>query len=189
MILDDRLVVIGITGQIGAGKTLAASMVPDAVVVPFAEPLYRMLSAMTGIPVADLQRRDLKERPIPWLGRSPRELLQTLGTDWGRDRVSPTVWIDLWRRRVAEISEQGVRTVVAPDLRFDNEALAVRSLGGEIWKVVRTGAAAAIPSHKSEHGIPAGMVDRLVLNAGTADDLRHAVLRAAGEVRCSTASS
>jgi hypothetical protein len=181
--------VIGFTGPIGSGKSLAASMVPGAVVVGFADPIYRMVSTMTGIPVEDFRRRETKEAVIPWLGRSPRELLQTLGTDWARDRVADDVWIRLWRRRIEELAYMGVETFAVPDVRFDNEAAAIRELGGEVWKIVRTGFAIGTPAHRSEHGLSPWLVSRLLVNAGTADDLRAMVENFAGRVPCSTAPS
>jgi hypothetical protein len=65
-----------------------------------------------------------KEQPVEWLGgKSPRQLLQSLGTDWGRDMVSATIWIDAMQRLIAEQSSD---VIIIDDCRFDNEAQMVR---------------------------------------------------------------
>ena len=78
---------IGLTGRAGCGKDTIASFLCEAhgfVQIALADPLRDGLKAMLGVTDEQLHRRDLKEAPIDWIGRSPRELLQTLGTEWGR---------------------------------------------------------------------------------------------------------
>lgn len=168
--------VIGITGRIASGKSLAASMVPDAVVIQLADPLYQMVSVIVGEPESMLRDRKRKERVIPWLGKSPRQLLQTLGTEWGRTLIAEDVWITLMRRRVNALAAAGHETVVIADVRFDNEAQAIRDMGGEVWRIVRDRADMAEPDHASESGISPDLIDRTIDNRGTIDDLRKAVV-------------
>lgn len=167
---------IGITGRAGVGKSLAASLVPDATVVQFADPIYAMLSVMLGMDVEQLRDRATKEAAIEWLGKSPRELLQTLGTEWGRDTVRQDIWILLASRRIDQAIEDGDGPVVVADVRFDNEAEMIRSRGGEVWEIVRPGEAAS--SHSSEAGIHVHLIDRRIDNSGTIGDLRAAVSQA-----------
>ncbi len=163
--------IIGLAGPAGCGKNLVASMVPDAVVVHIADPIYAALSAILGIQDTVLRQRATKERPIDWLGKSPRQLLQTLGTDWGRTLVAEDIWLRIARRRIEELAASGVSTVVIADVRFDNEARMVQEMGGEVWGVDR-GPTAGVSPHVSESGLSPGMVDRVIDNTGTPDQTR-----------------
>ena len=163
--------IIGLAGPAGCGKNLVASLVPDAAVIQLADPIYAALSAILGIPDTVLRQRATKERPIDWLGKSPRQLLQTLGTDWGRTLVAEDIWLRIARRRIEELAASGVSTVVIADVRFDNESRMVQEMGGEVWGVDR-GPTAGVSPHVSESGLSPGMVDRVIDNTGTPDQTR-----------------
>lgn len=179
---DSGVIIIGLCGAAGAGKDTVASILRDAhdfSVEAFASPLYAAVSAMTGIPVDRLKSREFKEAPIPWLGgASPRRLLQTLGTEWGRDMIADHIWITLAERRVAEIAEQGCRGVVFSDCRFPNEAASIRSMGGVVWEVRRDGATCLrsdAAGHDSELGLPRSLIDGVIHNAAGIAALHAAV--------------
>lgn len=106
-----------------------------------------------------------KEVVIPQLGVTTRHLLQTLGTEWGRQCVHPDVWLKCW-------SETAVRhaKVVVDDVRFSNEAQLIRDTGGELWCVVRPGQAAHT-DHASEGGLAGWEFDRVICNDGTMREL------------------
>lgn len=166
--------VIGITGRAGAGKNLAASLVPGGTVIQLADPIYDMLAVMLGVPVERLRDREFKESPVAWVGKSPRELLQTLGTEWGRNIVRQDLWIVVAQRRIAELLEAGGGPVVVADVRFDNEADMIHAQGGVVWKIFRTDGRDA-DAHSSEAGISPSLIDRTIFNDGTVADLRTAV--------------
>lgn len=172
---------IGICGLAGSGKdAVADTLVSEFGYIrnKFADPLYEMVAAMTGYTVSQLQDRTLKEKPIGWLdSKTPRQLLQTLGTDWGREMVCSDVWIRSVAKRVERAAEDG-RPSVITDLRFDNEADWIHSCGGEVWRVVRDVPrdVACQASHKSEAGVSDARVDRIIHNTGTLHDLGHFVV-------------
>jgi hypothetical protein len=167
-------VLIGLTGPAGCGKDTVAAMIPESHRIGFADPLYQGLSAMLGIPEHILRARGQKEVPLERLGKSPRHLLQTLGTEWGRDLVHPNIWLELafWRWEAA--AARGQRVIVVPDVRFRNEAEAIRAEGGEVWMVHRE-SVTPVASHSSETGLDARLIDRLVVNNAGLDDLRRIV--------------
>lgn len=175
--------IIGITGRAGAGKSAAASMVPGACVIGLADPLYAMLAAMLGIPEPVLRQRECKESVVPWLGKSVRELLQTLGTEWGRGMIRSDVWLRLLERRLEHLEDQGISIVVVADVRFENEVEYLRGRGGEIWHVRRPGFEGPA-EHSSEAGLTADEGDVVIENAGTLDGLRLSVLTAFGPSDC-----
>lgn len=152
--------VVAFTGPMGAGKSTAARLMCERLgyaPTKFAGPLKDMMRAFyatAGLEPVEAERRiegDLKEAPDDLLeGRTPRHAMQTLGTEWGRELIAPTLWISAWSRGAAVRIAAGERLVV-DDARFENEAAAVRSLGGVVVELVGRGAWGG--SHKSEAGV------------------------------------
>lgn len=164
--------VIGFAGWAGSGKNLAAEAT-GGYVIGFADPLYAALAAMLGMSVADLQDRSAKEKPLP-CGKSPRDLLRTLGTDWGRDMVRPDLWVFLARERIEAAAAAGLDPIAICDCRFPNELELVRELGGLVLWVSRPGVEAG--NHVSDQAIGPQDCDGVVVNSGTVEQLREAVL-------------
>lgn len=184
--------IIGLTGQAGAGKNTVADILfkHGFTNFGFADPVYRAVATLLGVGQETLRDRAMKETPIDWLGKSPRELLQTLGTEWGRNTIRDDIWIQIAMRQVEKVIayQKGQGGVILTDVRFANEAQAIRSAGGRIWKVVRyVGCLASETSkHSSEAGIPDDMIDEVVENSGTVADLEVAVMaraKAAGMIK------
>jgi hypothetical protein len=176
---------IGLCGPAGAGKNTVAELLRDSDKcsfhqMAFADPLYECISVITGISVAGLQQRDVKESVFPWVGKSPRQMLQSLGTEWGRESVHPEIWIKIAMCRATPHLAVG-RSVVITDVRFDNEAQAVVNAGGEVWRVVRPGWRCldeTTAGHKSEVGVSEHLITRTIDNSGSLDDLRSQLLAA-----------
>ena len=165
----DRRRIIGIAGRAGAGKNTVAEMIPGAAVFGFADPLYEGLAAMLGVPEDMLRSRRNKETPLKWLGKSPRELMQLLGTEWGRGMVAQDIWLRLAKRRI----ETYGGTIVFSDVRFDNEAEWIRNQGGEVWLVERD--QETHHTHSSEAGISPHLIDRVIDNRGPLEQTRMLV--------------
>ena len=169
---------VGLCGAAGAGKNTLADFLTDSnggpfVQIAFADPLYECVSTITGLPVARLKDRNAKEAVIPWLGKSPRQLLQTLGTEWGRGAVHPEIWIRIAMERASQHLTVG-RCVVITDVRFDNEAAAIANAGGEVWRVVRSGwtcLTGDTAAHPSEVGVSDRLIARTIDNSGSLDAL------------------
>jgi hypothetical protein len=164
------VILIGLCGKANSGKDTVASLLPATASISFADPLYAALAEILGVPVDLLRDRDFKEATIPWIGKSPRQMLQTMGTDWGRNMVCSDLWTKIAERRI----ESGGGFVVVRDVRFDNEARLIRRKGGEVWMVSRPDATTCVP-HVSEEGISPDLVSRLIPNKGSLRDLADAV--------------
>lgn len=177
---------IGLAGAAGAGKGSVANVLVTGagfVEIAFADPIYEAVAAITGISVEKLKDRRIKEAVIPWLGKSPRELLQLLGTEFGRNMIRDSIWVDRAMRTVDWHDSIGAHTVIT-DVRFDNEAEAIRGRGGVIWQVVRetpSCLAEDAARHASEAGIRPDLVDLVVSNNGTLEDLCGVVATALRE--------
>jgi hypothetical protein len=167
--------VVALTGAAGSGKSTAADYLVGTgwKRVKFAGPLKDMMRALyRGAGRADdqIERRiegDLKEQPDPLLGamNTPRWAMQTLGTQWGRDLITPDLWTGIAACRIRAHLDAGDRVVV-DDCRFENEAAAIRALGGRVVRLVGRG---GIPGdHASERGVEPDMTCE---NAGTIAEL------------------
>jgi hypothetical protein len=73
--------------------------------------------------------------------------MQSLGTNWGRDMIGPTLWTGLWYATVSDVLDHGGR-VVCDDCRFPNEAEVVRNIGGFVVRLEGRGGIAG--GHPSE---------------------------------------
>jgi hypothetical protein len=158
--------IIGLTGHKGSGKSTVAHILVEQYGYRrerFAGPPRDMLRAI-GL-TADHLDGHLKETPSALLaGRTPRHAMETLGTEWGRDLIHPHLWTTIWIRRVTPGT-----LVVADDVRFESEELAVRSLGGVVWRINRDGHEA--DAHRSTHYIDEMDVDGEIYNNLSVDDL------------------
>lgn len=158
---------IGITGKAGSGKdTLADALVAEfgGVKHSFALPIKLALNAMFGWTMEMWNDRVWKETVIPWLGKSPRQLAQTLGTEWGREIIHPELWallaMDLFAKHAAKSA------FIIADLRFNNEASIINANGGVVINIVRPGVG-EISAHKSEAGVDHELLDCQVINDGS----------------------
>jgi hypothetical protein len=160
---------IGITGKAGSGKdTLADAAIRDfgAAKYNFALPIKQALNAMFGWTMEMWDDRDWKEAPVPWLGKSPRVLAQTLGTEWGRELINPDLWTLIGMDRYWKHVQSGrTEPFIIADVRFDNEAQAIHKLGGVVIQVVRPAQSEIqTSSHRSEGGVNQDLVDHIVYN-------------------------
>lgn len=97
-----KLDIIGLVAPAGTGKsTVARSLrrLKGYQVMAFAGPIKDMIAAL-GIPRAALNNAEDKDRPLAFLlGEgtpiTPRYLMQTLGTEWGRQLVDTSLWVKL----------------------------------------------------------------------------------------------
>jgi len=163
--------IIGLCGLAGSGKSTVAGTLTgsfDYNRLAFADPLKGMLTSV-GFTREQLYGAE-KEALIPDLGVTPRQAMQTLGTDWGRKTISPDIWVNLWTRKARDLLAAGA-SVVADDVRFPNEVAAIKALGGQIWRVERPGTVQM--THESEkHDLVA---DLTIRNDGSMADLSWVV--------------
>jgi hypothetical protein len=158
---------IGLTGAAGSGKDAAADYLVAQHAwrkVSFAQPLKDGLCAMFGWSPDEMNDREWKERMLPDIGKSPRQLMQTIGTEWGREMVRPDLWLILARDRITNHINCGADVVVS-DVRFDNEAEMIRGMGGTIVHISRA-SIASVSAHVSEVGVAILPADIRLSNNG-----------------------
>ncbi len=103
--------------------------------------------------------------------RSARQVLQWWGTEYRRaERVN--YWSTAMVLRIKELANMGQRRFVITDCRFENEADAVRRLGGHIWQVHRPEAYFALV--EGEHpSMTDGSRLKPSVEVENSDELRH----------------
>lgn len=185
-------ILIGLAGHARVGKDTVANHLATHLTLisyAFADPTKQALASMFHLSTAQLEGAE-KEQPLSWLGKSPRELMQLLGTEWGRNFVHPQLWLLLAEQNLQLLADhdQSMNGVVIRDVRFENEADWIRSKGGVIFHISRCGVRPA-NEHPSEHGVQRRSGDYAIENNGTLEDLYDQVDRAvSGLMRCQRAA-
>lgn len=153
---------IGICGPAGCGKDTAADHIieqrPEYRKTSFADPIKEMLREGLGLSTEQLYG-GLKDTPDNRYGCTPLHMLQTLGTEWGRELVSGSVWVNSMEHYLSNLGG----AFVIPDVRFENEATFIRMYGHLIHIKGRT--KMIDDTHVSESGVRVAARDYTVLNA------------------------
>ena len=170
---------IALTGAAKSGKSTVAKYLSKGTDsrygthVPFARArfsgtLKKMLMQIPDV-TEDMIEGSLKEEPQEIFGgRTPREVMQTLGTEWGRDSVYSKIWLDAWERSVRDLTY-----VVVEDLRYLNEAELIKNRGGKIWRIKRPDYQCI--GHISETEMEGIDADLIISNYGSVEEL-HAMI-------------
>lgn len=174
---------IGISGKISSGKDQVGEyiqeLVEDFKIKKFAYKLKLITSILTGIPVEDLEKREVKDS---FLGpewnyvfasgieqqMTVRVFMQKLGTEGLREGVHKNIWVN------ALFSDYtpGEGWIIT-DTRFPNEAEAIKNRGGIIIRVNRPGISSG--DHPSETSLDEWEFDHVITNDSTLEDLKQKV--------------
>lgn len=152
-------IILGVGGYAGVGKDTLADLLVTRfkfTKISFADPMREMAVAMD--PVVGFGEDDTPIRyteAIEMCGYTQakvifpevRQFLQRLGTEGGRRVLGEDIWVNAALARVKD----GERIVI-PDMRFVNEADAIKSAGGRTIRVSRKGVEAP-NEHPSEHDL------------------------------------
>lgn len=168
-----RPLLIGLTGRARSGKSTAAEHLVGTYLLEhyaFADPLRDGLMAIFNLDPTDFEG-DRKEQPLAWLGCSPRQLMQSMGTEWARNTLHPDVWVKLAEQNLDYMTKAlgAVIGFVVSDVRFENEAHLIRRRGGIVIHIGRNDAQSVNP-HISEAGVAVRQNDLILRNNGTVDE-------------------
>lgn len=173
--LKGNIKLIGLSGKARCGKDTFAQALAGQFgyrQYSFAAPIYKMLNALPYLEHINSNiATEEKEKEHSFYGKSPRRLLQTLGTEWGRSFVDPNIWVwimeDLLNKKY-DITRHS--SFVISDLRFENEAVWIRKMGGLVVRIHR-GHEVGVAAHSSEEGFPLLENDVRISNDSTIEDL------------------
>ena len=170
--------IIGLCGKKGSGKSTVGAILGDHYGyerISFATPIKDMLKAM-GLRDTEINDPVFKEIVLDEFGQSPRQLMQSLGTAWGRETVKNTIWIEALKKRL-----DPTINYVIDDVRFDNEARFIQEHGGSVILVNRQ-KASADDQHISEAGIKEHLVDGIINNERGFKELEEQTTRVMEEI-------
>lgn len=153
------MLIIGITGRAGAGKTSLANYLTDflgiAKIVPIAQTIKEFALDMG------------------WDGNKNekgRRLLQLLGTECGRDCIGEDIWLRHWRKNIdAMISNY----IIADDVRYINEAAYIKANYGHIILVEGREDASVNTLHRSELEQASIIPDTVIDNSTSLESLKN----------------
>jgi hypothetical protein len=185
---------IGMTGVAGSGKSTVASWLERDFGFEsrsFAAPLKESAAALLGCTVDDLEQ--WKNDPGFFVAvlkvdeyytdMTVREFLQRYGTESHRDVFGPDFWVNQGMAGIGfDYNSRGVPVypdIVWSDVRFPNEAAAIRKRAGRLIRIERPGA--GVPgNHVSEVPLPAEVT---LVNDGTLDELYQQVAEVVTEIQ------
>jgi len=172
---------IGIAGYARAGKDTMAGYLEMRYgfkKVAFADPIREALIRLNPYILVQHPENGQKARmPLElavfsfgWealksLSPDVRPLLQRMGSEVGREMLNKDIWVNrLFLENVGE------RKLVISDVRYQNEAEAIRNRGGEVWLVERKNGHPA-NGHESENDLRGYEFDRTFINSKDEDFL------------------
>lgn len=139
--------IIGVSGKKQGGKStvvqlLGESLRPRSVTtVRFADFLKDIVlrcfvPSEWDLTDSSLDSDDVKNRVTP-CGKTIRQLLQIVGTDWFRHTYSEC-WINAYQKEVENRTRaHAISYILTPDVRFPNELEAVHKMGGLVIRMLR----------------------------------------------------
>jgi hypothetical protein len=176
-----QVAVIGIHGRKRSGKDTLASLMSAAHAARaqasnrptqqvrriFAGPFKQICEQVyPAIPLDVWHGEDaVREQPRDDLdGLSGRQVLQYAGTELGRLLHRKSLWVDAWAHDILQTDWKPHALITVPDVRMPNEPDLLRSVGGQVLRIVRPDLPAPTDSHVSERQLPPGVCDALIIN-------------------------
>ena len=185
--------IVGITGRKRAGKDTAAQYLVDKygfIRMGYADVLKEAVANLLDIHPDDVDM--FKDNPQIRCGifnptrtdnqhshrYTMRQFLQRFGREMGRNTFGQSFWVDQLQDRL-----ESNKNYVIPDVRFDNETIPCDC----IIEIVRPGM--GFDPHASEQGLRDELIDFIVLNNGTIEDLHSRVEQCLAETLSSASLS
>lgn len=105
--------------------------------------------------------------------KKDRIFLQWVGTEWARNQ-NPNVWIDIVKNKIN--STPSSTPIIVTDVRFPNEAAALKELGFTMVRIKRDMMyREEITQHSSETALSGYHWDFVIENNGTLDEFYHQI--------------
>ena len=157
--------IIAFTGKAGSGKDTAAKIMQEQMLqrdptvktafMSFASPIKKAVAAILGCDVGCFDERKFKEGSLldsHGLDTSPRQMMQLLGDEYGRQMIDQEIWIMIAHHTYCAACEDGADFVFITDLRYANEQSWVLENGGIVIHLDRQ-SVTPVATHASENGL------------------------------------
>jgi len=141
--------IIAFSGKKQSGKTTAGNDIEKrscaCVQINFADDLKKIVGHCFGATHKNLQGSDEDKNKILACGKTSREVLQIVGTDWFRS-LDPDCWVNAYKVGVKKLKDgfddisegsfdEGL--IITSDVRFPNEVKCIQELGGHVIRLLR----------------------------------------------------
>lgn len=167
-----------------SGKSTVASMLTErffGLTQSFAAPFYDFIIQIAApfLPGGEAEVRqwlsdERKDKAvIPHLGVTLRWMLQSIGTQWGRDCIHAQLWTMLAEQKAQKALQS--YSVIFDDMRFPNEFEMVRRNGGKCIRIHRPGVGSRGDTATGEGLLDKHKFDFNIYNDGALDDLKKNV--------------
>ena len=182
-----RLRLVGLHGRLQSGKdTFGRALADHARVhhISFANALKEACIAIFGGDRENYFGSDAEKNQIAefWAVRlgddwsTYRKIMQRTGTEVFRENVHWQIWVWATELRIIQLYQDGELkdddVLLWADVRYDNEAYAIRKFGGVVLHVINTNQPQTTAAHSSEAGIDANFVNA-VYRFGSAEANRE----------------
>lgn len=161
--------IIGLSGYARSGKDTVAKMLITHQRRAFADAMRNALYILNPYIADGIRLREAIDEHGWELVKTGfpevRRLLQIFGTEIGRKMIADDVWVQMSTRDLKPEDN-----IVFSDVRFPNEAQAIKALGGVVWRIERPGVD-AVNAHVSETSMDGWEYDAIIDNSGTLEDL------------------
>jgi hypothetical protein len=167
--------IIGLSGYARSGKDTAADRLVDkynftrySFAAPMKEAMYILNPIVGSDSISGFRYRNLVD--TYGLDKSKdsypeiRRLLQVFGTEVGRQMFGENFWVDIALNGIKEPN------AVITDVRFRNEADAIKKAGGQVWRINRDGIG-PVTDHPSEVDLDKYDFDYVIDNDFSVSDL------------------
>jgi hypothetical protein len=137
LFIEIKKMLIGLIGKKSSGKdTFGEYLIQNYSYQKraFADPLKECCSLLFQIPFEHFNDESLKETMNRKWNKTPRQLLQIVGTDLFRNRFDKNFWLLLFENWFLK---QENKNIVCTDVRFQNEADLIKKLGGILIRINR----------------------------------------------------
>lgn len=133
--------IIGIFGKKGHGKDTIADYLVEHYnfhKLTYAEPIKKICKEIFSLSDEQLSDHSLKEIIDPRWKKSPRQIMQLIGTDLFRKTFSEDIWVNIFREKAKLLLLEG-KNIVISDIRHSNELENLFTLSDNtlIFQVIR----------------------------------------------------
>lgn len=133
--------IVGIFGKKGHGKDTIADYLVQKYnfhKLTYAEPIKKICKDIFSLSDEQLTNHRLKEIVDPRWDKSPREIMQLIGTDLFRKTFSNNIWVNILREKAKLLLLEG-KNIVISDIRHTNELEHLFTLSNNvlIFNVIR----------------------------------------------------
>lgn len=144
------MMLIGLSGLSRSGKSSCAEYLVKKhgfIEYSFSNPIKNALCSMLNINLKQLEEYKITNDIIPETKTTMRFLLQTFGTEWGRNIVNSDIWVNICETFLKNNSN---KKIVISDVRFLNEVDLIYKFNGKLIAISRDNIYNNHHDHESE---------------------------------------